>query len=269
MLKLLNIEFRKLVPYRTFWVITSLYCLFIPTTLYSLGQFKLDGSPFPIDFASMYRFPNIWNNITYIASWFNLLLIGLLVIILVSNEFKFKTFRQHVIDGQSRLDFFKGKMLLILTLSSGSTIYLFFVALLFGFGFTNSVNQGDSFTDIYYLLIYFVQTFGYMIVALLIGVLIRNSALSIIIFIFSIFIENIIKTIIKVTTNLNITDYFPMEIISNLTPVPFPKGVLTNQIKNEIIKDSVSMQTSVIIAVTYIVIFSAFSYWLIEKKDIK
>ena len=47
-----------------------------------------------------------------IISWFNLL-IGMLLVILVCNEFSFKTFRQHVIDGNSKADFIVSKILLM------------------------------------------------------------------------------------------------------------------------------------------------------------
>lgn len=268
MLNLLNIEFKKIIPYPTFWIISALYIVFIPSALYSVGQFKIEG--FPIDFESAYSFPNIWNNITYIASWFNLFLIGLLVIILVSNEFKFKTFRQHTIDGSSRLDFFKGKMLLILTFALGSTLYLFVLGILFGFAFTDTIQQGDALENINYLLIYFIQIIGYMVVALLIGVIIRSSALSIILFIFSIFLEGIARTILRVTTGTPlISDFFPMHIISNLTPFPTPSGMLVDQLKEAVTRDSMPLDTSVIVAVIYIVIFSSFSYWFLEKKDIR
>ena len=130
MLDLLKIEYKKIIPFKTFWVIFGLFFLFTPIVFYGAGQIKIDG--FPIDFASMYQFPSVWNNVTYIGSWFNLL-IGMLLVILVCNEFSFKTFRQHVIDGQSKADFIISKILLMTSFALICTAYLFVLGALFGF----------------------------------------------------------------------------------------------------------------------------------------
>ena len=156
MLKLLKIEYKKIIPYSTFWVIFGLFFFFTPFFFYGLGQIKLDS--FPIDFTAIYHFPEVWNNITYIASWFNSL-IGMLLVILVCNEFSFKTFRQHVIDCQSKSDFILSKILLSSSFSFLTTFYLFLIVGILGFV---SGSDGSFLTDIKYLLIYFVQSLGYM-----------------------------------------------------------------------------------------------------------
>ncbi len=258
MIDLLKIEYKKLIPYSTFWVIFGLFFLFTPIVFYGAGQIKIDA--FPIDFATIYNFPNVWNNITYIASWFNLL-IGMLLVILVCNEFSFKTFRQHVIDGQSKADFILSKILLMSSFSLLSTLYLFIIGGLFG-----SLTGSDTsfLTDIKYLLIYFIQSLGYMSIGLTIAVLIRTSALSIILFISSIFFESIIRLLIPDT----LAQFFPMKIISNLTPFPSPEGVQVAN-TNGVIVEAVSLNTTLLIAVVYIFVFWGISYLLLTKKDIK
>jgi len=258
MLDLLKIEYKKIIPYTTFWVIFGLFFIFTPIVFYGAGQIKIDG--FPIDFATMYNFPDVWNNITYIASWFNLL-IGMLIVILVCNEFSFKTFRQHVIDGQNKADFVISKVLLMTSFALISTVYLFVLGALFGF-----ISGGESLLeDIKYLLVYFIQSLGYMSVGLLIAILIRSSALSIITFICSILIESIIRSLIPDV----IDQYFPMKIISNLTPLPTPKGFMVEEMRNAVINDVMTLNTTLSIAVIYIFIFWGFSYFILTKKDIK
>jgi ABC-2 type transport system permease protein len=258
MLDLLKIEYKKIIPYTTFWVIFGLFFIFTPIVFYGAGQIKIDG--FPIDFASMYNFPNVWNNITYIASWFNLL-IGMLMVILVCNEFSFKTFRQHVIDGQSKADFIISKILLMTSFALICSIYIFVVGALFGF-----ISGGGSFLeDIKYLLIYLIQSLGYMSVGLIIAVLIRSSAMSIIAFICSILAESIIRSVVPDF----IDQYFPMKIISNLTPFPTPEGLMVEEMRGAIIPDAIPLNTTLIVAVVYIFIFWGISYYLLTKKDIK
>lgn len=258
MLDLLKIEYKKLIPYSTFWTIFGLFFLFTPVVFYGVGQVKLDA--FPIDFATMYNFPNVWNNITYIASWFNLL-IGMLFVILICNEFSFKTFRQHVIDGHSKADFIISKIILMSSFSLLSTLYLFLIGSLFGF---ISGSDASFLTDIKYLCIYFIQSLGYMSLGLIIAVLIRSSAISIILFICSIFLESIIRLLVPDV----LAQYFPMKIISNLTPFPSPGGVQVSNI-NGVIAEAISLNTTLIIAVVYIFAFWGISYLILTKKDIK
>ncbi len=258
MIKLLQIEYKKLFPYTTFWVIFGLFFVFTPIVFYGAGQIKIDG--FPIDFATMYKFPDVWNNITYIGSWFNLL-IGMLLVILVCNEFTFRTFRQHVIDGNSKANFIVSKILLMTSFALISTIYLFLLGALFGF----TSGGGNFLTDIKYLFIYFIQALGYMSVGLIIAVLIRSSALSIITFICSILAESIIRFLIPDA----IDQYFPMKIISNLTPFPTPKGFMMGEFKNSVMPEVINLGTSLIIAVIYVFAFWGISYFILTKKDIK
>ncbi len=259
MLNLIHIEYKKLIPYSTFWAIFGMFFIFTPIVFYGAGQIKIEG--FPIDFATMYNFPNVWNNITYIASWFNLL-IGMLMVILVCNEFSFKTFRQQVIDGQSKADFIVSKILLMTSFALICTTYLFICGSVFGL-----LSGGDgSFTSqISFLLIYFIQALGYMSVGLIIAVLIRSSALSIIMFICSILAESIIRALVPDA----IDQYFPMKIISNLTPFPTPEGMMVEQMKNAVLPDVMALSTTLTVAVIYVIAFWGISYFILTKKDIK
>lgn len=258
MIKLLQIEYKKLFPYTTFWVIFGLFFAFTPIVFYGAGQIKIEG--FPIDFATMYNFPDVWNNITYIGSWFNLL-IGMLFVILICNEFVFKTFRQNVIDGNSKVDFIISKILLMTSFALISTIYLFLLGTLFGF----TSGGGGFLTDIKFLFIYFIQSLGYMSVGLIVAILIRSSALSIIMFICSIFAEWIIRLLIPDP----IAQYFPMKIISNLTPFPTPKGLMIPEMNNAILPEVMSLNTTLMITVIYVLAFWGVSYFILTKKDIK
>tara|TARA_B100000809_G_scaffold49028_1_gene43836 strand:- start:1746 stop:2525 length:780 start_codon:yes stop_codon:yes gene_type:complete len=259
MLNLLHIEYKKLIPYSTFWMIFGLFFFFTPIVFYGAGQIKIEG--FPIDFTTMYNFPNIWNNITYIASWFNLLM-GMLIVILVCNEFSFKTCRQHIIDGHSKADFIVSKILLMTSFALICTVYLFITGSLFGF---ISGGNGSFTAQINYLLVYFIQALGYMSVGLIIAVLIRSSALSIIMFLFSILAETIIRTLVPDF----IGQYFPMKIISNLTPVPTPEGMITEQMRNTIMQEEMWLNTTLLIAIIYILAFWRVAYFILTKKDIK
>lgn len=261
MLDLLKIEYKKIIPFRTFWVIFGLFFIFTPIVFYAVGQINLEG--IPIDFATVYNFPYVWNNITYIASWFNLL-IGMLLVILVCNEFSFKTFRQHVIDGQSKADFIISKIILMTSFALFSTFYLFVIGSIFGF-VSGGTEDGMFLKDIKYLLVYFIQSLSYMAVGLIIAVLIRSSALSIITFLCSILVESIIRVFVPYP----IDQYFPMKIISNLTPFPTPDDLMANEIKGVVMQEPIPLNTTLIVAIIYLFIFWGISYFILTKKDIK
>ncbi len=261
MLDLIKIEYKKIIPYRTFWVIFGLVFLLTPAVFYGIGQMGNDT----VSFSSIYQFPDVWNNITYLGSWFNLL-IGMCVVILICNEFSFKTFRQHVIDGQDKVDFIVSKVLLIVSFALFSALYLFIVGFLFG-----SISGGSDVSfvkDIKYLLIYFIQAIGYMSVALIVATLVRSTALSIILFLSSIAIESIIQLAIPYPFD----KYFPMEIIANLTPNPFLKDIAVQpgiEIANPLAEAQIPLNTTLIVAVVYIFIFWGITYFILTKKDIK
>mgnify|MGYP001219558786 CR=1 FL=1 len=266
MLNLLKIEFKKIMPYTTFWVIFGLVFALIPVVFYGIGQIELQGAP--IDMKNTYRFPNVWNNLTYLASWFNLL-IGMMVVILVCNEFSFKTFRQHVIDGQSKSDFVISKILLMVCLALFSTLYIFLIGFLFGI--STSVGNVSFTENIHFVGIYFIQALGYMSVGLIIATLIRSTALSIIIFLLSILIESIIQVFVPG----NIEKYFPMEIIANLTPNPLMANMMPDPsqlppgAQMPPMFETIPLATTVSVACIYIVAIWGITYFILTKKDIK
>ena len=268
MLNLLKIELKKILPYTTFWVIMILVFALIPLLFLGIGQIQIQGAPF--DMKEMYRFPGVWNNLTYLASWFNLL-IGMLLVILVCNEFSYKTFRQQVIDGQNKSDFVISKILVMVVISLVSTIYLFIVGSIFGL--TTTIGNVSLVENIKYLAVYFVQAIGYMSVGFLIATLIRSTALSIIIFMLSILIESIIQIFVPGS----IEKYFPMEIIANLTPNPLMSNMMPDPsqlppgatVQVPPMFESLPLSTTVLVASMYILVFWGVTYFILTKKDIK
>ena len=71
-----------------------------------------------MDFGTLgiFSFPGIWHNVTYVAGFFKFFL-AILVAILVSGEYEYRTIRQNIIDGMSRLEFFKSKIITLFLIS--------------------------------------------------------------------------------------------------------------------------------------------------------
>src|SRR5690606_18571465 len=101
MRQLLSIEWLKIKRYGTFWVLTGFFVVLMPLLNYQIfrGMVTVGGSgKGGINLLSQsYSFPAVWGNIGYWGSIF-IIFLSILVIILITNEFGYKTHRQNVID---------------------------------------------------------------------------------------------------------------------------------------------------------------------------
>lgn len=264
MISLIKIELYKIFPNRTFWIFTILY-----VTLCCL--FFYGGSTLEIgfDFKQFYIFPRVWNSITYIAHFFSLLL-GVIVISLVTTEFSCKTIRYEIASGLSKLDFVLTKILLILIFCIISTVFLFILGLVFGFthtyfkeGYWAYASFVTIFDKMYFFIPYFIQTFSYLSFALLVGIAIRRTGLGIVLFIlYIIFLETIIRYFIPDQIGI----YFPMNINSNLTPIP-GSSILRIFSEGKYGVPDVSLTTGSFISIGYSFLFCYLSYYLIKSRD--
>ncbi len=217
-MKLLEIELRKLIPYRSFWAAVLAYTVLMPALFVSLYRFNVKIQQFTLGF-NFYNFPDVWHNTTYIASWFNILLY-FFVILVVTNEYQFRTVRQNVIDGLSRWQTIGGKILLILLFAIGSTLVAATVALLCGLFLSETGSPEFSYTKAEFLGYYFVQLLGYMSFALLVATILRKQGLSIIAFLAYVLVAEPVLRYRFLPESW--APYLPLEALSKLLPNPLP-----------------------------------------------
>jgi ABC-2 type transport system permease protein len=207
-------EYTKIWSYMAFRVIILLHFILFFLVVLVTSRLDITIPGFSTDY--LYQFPNIWEFFPWVASWFNLLL-AILIIVMTGNEYTFRTFRQHVIDGLSRSDLLTGKGFLIITIAVYSMLMVLLFSLLFGFIFTRDLTAALFLKKTYILLVYFVQAVAYMSTGFLLAILFRNTALAIILFIlYRLIIEPVFRLFFPQGARL----YFPMKVISNLTPMP-------------------------------------------------
>ncbi|MBZ0245603.1 MAG: ABC transporter permease [Cyclobacteriaceae bacterium] len=267
MLHLLQIDLKKLTSYRTFWVVCGLYFFTLGTTTASGMEFlkwlvrmgASFGTEINITRIPFYHFPDVWQNITFVSGFFKAIL-AFMVVISITNEFTYRTVRQNIIDGLSRYQFILSKVLTNILLSAMSMMMVFIIALITGFIYSPSVEMADLVMDLEFFAAYFLEVFAFLSFALLLGVIIQRSGLTIVVLVLSQMIEAIIRA--------NVDDYvpwlipyFPMESISNLVPMPFPRYVFQE------IQDYVSI-TSVVIAGAWTFIFNYLAYLKLKRSDI-
>ena len=207
-------EYTKIWSYRAFRVIIGLHFFLFFLVVLVTSRLDITIPGFSTDY--LYQFPNIWEFFPWVASWFNLLL-AILIIVVTGNEYTFRTFRQHVIDGLSRFDLLAGKGFLIVAIAVYSMLMVLIFSLIFGFIFTKDLTGAAFVSKTYILLVYFVQAVAYMATGFLLVVLFRNTALAIVLFIlYRLIIEPVFRLFFPQEVRL----YFPMKVISNLTPMP-------------------------------------------------
>lgn len=221
---LLAIEWLKIKRYRTFWVMAGLFLLLLPlwNIGISSGIISIGGKGINL-FSPDYTFPGAWRSYGYWAGVF-VLFLSILVITVTCNEYTFRTQRQNVIDGWSRIDFFHGKVLLVLAFSALVTLYLFIVGGLHGGVFSGSF--ASLFSGIKLVGYFFLLALNYMGFALLIALLIKRSGLAISLFLlYAILAETFAVFIINHFAGDKYGNLLPLQASDVLLPFPLPQQI--------------------------------------------
>jgi ABC-type transport system involved in multi-copper enzyme maturation permease subunit len=255
MKRLLSIEWLKISTYRSFYVFTGIYAVLIFFTYFGVNSFLNLGPLFDVN--SVYKFPNVWYFVSYVSSWFSPIL-SLLMIQLVCNEFTFRTMRQHIIDGLSREELLTSKLLMAAILSVYAGCITLLSGLLFGLTKGGIPTSADFFSETTYLLRAIWSSFGMMTAAILIALLFRRSALSILVFLAFYWI---IEPLAGRIWFKDIYPYFPLNSLDEFISSP---------IQMESIKlGKQSTPIGVTIAgIIYPIVFVLTSLQIIRKKDL-
>ncbi len=272
MLHLLKIDLKKLTSYRTFWVICGLYFLTLGFTTASgmeiLKWIASKGAEFGtsinINRVPLYHFPDIWQNLIWISGLFKLIL-SVMVVISITNEYQYRTLRQNIIDGFSRWEFLLSKILTNILLSLMSVFMIMVIAIVTGLIYTPTIEWTYIFKGTEFFLAYFIEVFAFLSYALMLGIFVQRSGLTIVLLMLS----HMIEAIIKINLFRSIWEdsigwlkqFFPLESITNLVPLPFARYAFQE------IQDYVSL-AAVAIALVWTFLFNYFAYLRLKKSDI-
>jgi ABC-2 type transport system permease protein len=220
---LLRTEARKLAKSPAFWLIMILYSVSTIVILSGSEAFinKVVGdaqknSPIPIPEFSLYAFPNIWHNLTYIAGLFKFLL-AFTVILFICNEFTYRTIRQHIITGMSREGFFLSKLLSTTILSLYSTLLLFLTGTILGFLYSNDSLAGSFTEKLHFLPVYFLEVFAYLSFAAMIAFLTQKAGVAVILFVVYAFIA---EPALSFKLHEDISWFLPLKTFGRMIDIP-------------------------------------------------
>ncbi|MBK5193304.1 MAG: ABC transporter permease [Flavobacteriaceae bacterium] len=278
MLRLLDIELHKLRYSRSAKILTLTYFILISfIALFASIEFDLGSVHFRLADQGIFNFPFIWHFNSYIAALLKLFL-AIVIVSMMSNEYSNRTLKQNLIDGMSKKEFVLSKFFTILLFSLISTLFLFVVSLFLGYSFSDYTELSIVFSDMEYLLAYFVKITGFFAFCMFLGILIKRSAFALgFLFIWWI-LENIANGILswrifrESDMAEKIVQFFPLSSMSNLVVEPFSRlnviQTAATQIGSELDKDySVHWyQLLIVIAWTFVFVFS--SYTLLKKRDL-
>lgn len=267
MLHLLRIDLKKLIHYRTFWIVCGLYFITLAFVTASGMEFlkwlartvEGFGAALNVDRIPLYHFPDVWLNLYFISGLFKII-IGMLVIISVTNEFQYRTVRQNIIDGLSRWDFLASKILTNVALSALSALMITIIALTTGLVYSPSAALRSIFVDLEFVIPYFIEVFGYLSFALMLGVLIQRSGLTIVLLMLMPLLEWIAREHLDDFLPGAIP-FLPLESLRNLVPMPFERYAFQE------IRDYVTF-SSIAIATAWAAIFNYVSYVKLKRSDL-
>jgi len=278
MYRLLSIELQKIWKNRASRVLTISYFVIL-SFIALIASIKFNIGNFKIHFAEMgiFNFPFIWHFNTYIAAILKFFL-AIVIVSMMANEYSYGTLKQNLIDGMSKQEFVMSKFLTVVLFALTSTVFVFVMSLLLGYSFSSYTEIGIVFSDLEYLLAYFVKLVGFFSFCLFLGVLVKRSAFAIgFLFVWNI-LEGIANGVLtfkifpKSDTAAQITQFFPLESMSNLIVEPITRlsaiRSLQNAVGDDSVKDYSVHFSAILIVLLWTAIFIFLSYKIIKKRDL-
>lgn len=225
--------------------------------LASLGaDFEFDVMRIPL-----YHFPDIWHNLAYIGTFFKFIL-AIVIIISITNEWSFKTVRQNILDGFDRKDFLTSKVLMIAALALSATLFLAIISLTTGLIYTPSDDLRFLLKDTEFLFGFFLETFTFLLFAMLVGSVVQRSGLAIgLLFLYSLVLEYVITFNLPEQLEF-LVPYFPIRAMNEVVKVPFLKYGFME------IRDYLSF-SSIITILAYAWLWIYLTYRLLRNRDLQ
>lgn len=278
MLRLLEIEYNKLRYSRSARILIFTYFILITfIALIASIEFNIGEIEFRVADQGIFNFPYIWHFNSYIAAILKLFL-AIVIVSMMSNEYSNRTIKQNLIDGLSKKEFVMSKFLTVLVFSGISTLFVFVVSLVLGYSFSDFTEFGIVFSDLEYLLAYFIKLTGFFAFCMFLGILVKRSAFAlgflVVWFIFESIIHAILKFRIFKDSEMaaSIMQFFPLESMSNLIVEPFTRlnavQTAASRIGSELTKDYGIHWYQLLIVSAWIILFVYLSLALLKKRDL-
>ena len=277
MFSLIQIEWLKIKKYPAFWAMLIIVLLTYPAANLMFDTVYLDittqkgtqmlakmflGNPF--------AFPETWHTVAYISSFF-VILPSILVIMLVTNEYQYKTQRQNVIDGWTRRQFMASKLIDVFIVSAITTLLYALVAIGFSI-YADTFDATKMWEQSYYIGLFFLQTFAQLSIAFLLGYLIKKAFIALGIFLFYyLIVENIATGYIRMKAEKiggDLGRYLPFEISDRMIVAPAFIGRFGKDIKTAYEKSLSEVPSQIALSLLLTTAIWVLCFFLHRKKDL-
>jgi len=278
MVRLLRIELQKLRYNRSAKAISIVYfALITAIALIASIEFDFGSVHFRIADQGIFNFPFIWHFNGYMAALLKIFL-AIVIVSMMSNEYSYRTLKQNLIDGMSKKEVVVSKFLTVILFALVSTLFLFVVSMILGLSFSDYNELGIIFSDMEYLLAYFVKLVGFFAFCLFLGVLVKRSAFALGFLVIWYILENIAYGVMKwklfkdTDVAEQVSQFFPLEAMGNLIKEPFTRlGAVqsaANQLGEEFTKDYGVKWYTLLIVIAWTALFVYWSYLILKRRDL-
>lgn len=273
MKRLIKIEFRKLYRHRAYWFMTVAYTVIlaimifgIPELIDYIAEKTGERTTTRIFKAVVFNFPDVWQNIAFVAGmrYFIKIILGIIIIILITNEFNYQTIRLNVVNGLSRGGFLGAKVITVAGMTLFSTVVIFLSGLYLGLVHSVHTSPADIFGKTVFLGAYFVETFTFLLFCMLIGFVFRKMGVAFIV----LFVYMIIEPIFDYKLPDAASPYLPLNAMNRLVQSPN-----TSLIKVSSSEFPFEFQERIALADTaicllYAALFISICFLIIRKRDL-
>lgn len=278
MKRLLSIELQKIWKNKASRVLTIAYFVIL-SFIALIASVKFDVGSLQVRIADqgIFNFPYIWHFNTYIASMLKFFL-AIVIVSMMANEYTYGTLKQNLIDGLSKKEFVLSKFLTVLLFAASSAVFVFILSLILGLFFSSYTEIGIIFSELEYILAYFVKLLGFFSFCLFLGILVKRSAFALGFLLLWWILEAILSGILAFqvfptgNTASYISMFFPLEAMSNLIVEPFTRLSFVKTIGTQIgateFKDYGVHWYGILIVLVWTYIFMLLSYKLLQKRDL-
>ena len=268
---LLRIEWLKIKNYGAFKILSIFFAAGVVLANYAVFAFNKNvigntGAGAVMSSFSPYSFSNTWQTTSYTTGYL-LILPAMLIIMLITNEYSFRTSRQNIIDGWSRQEFIMVKLMMAFLIAVVSTLLVILTAYIFG------LLSGSSFSlnKFSHVGFFFLKALSYNMLAVLISVLVKKTGFAIGLYFIYLTAENFISQMLDIFsmklkkdngTDLgSLGDYLPINAADGL--LTFPDNPLKSLAKGALPTDYFW------VVLTFAILYLCLFIWWSWKKYLK
>lgn len=277
MIRLLQIEFIKLWNNTASKVlIISYFALLTSIALVAAIKFDIGPVKFHLAEIGIFNFPYIWHFNTFIMAFFKLFL-AIVIVSMMANEYSNKTIKQNLIDGLSKKEFVLSKFLTVISFALISTVFVFVVSLILGLIYSDFDELPIIFSDLEFIVAFFVKLVGFFSFCLFLGILVKRSAFALGFLVLWQVLEGIIRGLMRWKlfdgeTTETIMGFFPLQSMFNLIKEPITRleavQTVADQVGEKINLNYHVHWYEILIVLVWTTIFIYLSYALLKRRDL-